>query len=114
MRRILEKRVLPVLAAVCLLVTMVAVAMSFASADNGDRLNNWQGYITTELLINGSDRSNADADGNYLKLSETELYVGDSIRTNGQWMNYDLNYTNGGDSATGKVSGMQNWYCDGE
>ncbi len=110
MRKILEKRVLPVLAVVCLLVTMVAIAMNFASASDS-RLDNWNGYITTTLNITGS--ANVDATtGYHLTLSETELYVGDSIKTNGGWLNYAINFDRSGTPATAKISGTQNWYCD--
>ncbi len=110
MRKILEKRVLPVLAALCLLVTMVAVAMSFATAANS-RLDNWTGYITTTLNI--TDSANVDATtGYHLTLSESELYVGDSIKTNGKWLNYVINFDRSGTPATAKITGTQNWYCD--
>lgn len=83
MKKLFRGRILPILTVMCIIAVTAAIAVPSVSADNGDRLNNWQGYIITELLINGSDRSNPLENGDYLTLSETELYVGDSIRTNG-------------------------------
>lgn len=114
MRKILEKRVLPVLAALCLLVTMVAVAMSFASAAN-TRLDNWTGYIKLVVKVgNGATNANPNEKGEYFGLSATELYVGDKMNTDGNWFNYAINYTNDdGQPTSSKVTQNSHWYVDG-
>lgn len=110
MRKFLEKRVLPVVAAVCLLVTMVAVAISFASATE---------YTGKTVILNiksasNSNRSEPQADGYYLTLSDYNVYKGDKIKTNGEWLNYALNYTVEDEAKSSKISGTQSWYCNGE
>ena len=104
MRKFLEKRVLPVVAAVCLLVTMVAVAISFASATE------YTGKEVT-LVVYGSDLKD---NGYHLTVNVDQVYKGDKIKTNGNWLNFALNYTDGETSKSSKINGMQNWYCDGE
>lgn len=104
MRKILEKRVLPVVAAVCLLVTMVAVAISFASATE------YTGKEVT-LVVYGSDLKD---NGYHLTVNVDQVYKGDKIKTNGNYLNFALNYTDGETSKSSKINGMQNWYCDGE
>lgn len=104
MRKFLEKRVLPVVAAVCLLVTMVAVAISFASATE------YTGKEVT-LVVFGSDLKD---NGYHLTVNVDQVYKGDKIKTNGNWLNFALNYTDGETSKSSKINGMQNWYCDGE
>ena len=104
MRKFLEKRVLPVVAAVCLLVTMVAVAISFASATE------YTGKEVT-LVVYGSDLKD---NGYHLTVNVDQVYKGDKIKTNGNWLNFALNYTDGETSKSSKINGMQNWYCNGE
>ncbi|MBQ9957891.1 MAG: hypothetical protein IJO89_02460, partial [Clostridia bacterium] len=104
MRKFLEKRVLPVVAAVCLLVTMVAVAISFASATE------YTGKEVT-LVVYGSDLKD---NGYHLTVNVDQVYKGDKIKTNGNWLNFALNYTDGETSKSSKINGMQNWYCEGE
>ena len=104
MRKFLEKRVLPVVAAVCLLVTMVAVAISFASATE------YTGKEVT-LQVGGGDLKD---NGYHLTVNVDQVYKGDKIKTNGNWLNFALNYTDGETSKSSKINGMQNWYCNGE
>ncbi len=110
MKKLLEKRILSLIITVCLLVSMIVVAINFAGA-TASRLDNWNGYITTTLNITG--RANVDATtGYHLTLSESELYVGDSIKTNYNWLSYAINFDKDGTPANAKISGTQNWYCD--
>ena len=78
MRKFLEKRVLPVIAAICLLVTMVSVAMSFASATD---------YTGKDVVlqINVGDKANVKENGYHLTLNTDTVYKGDRIKNNGRY-----------------------------
>ncbi|GEM_PF-4815790 len=88
MRRILEKRVLPILAVVCLLATMVAVTMSFAGASDNDSKT----VILNIKSASDPTRSEPQANGYYLTLSDYNVYKGDKIQTNGEYLNYGINW----------------------
>ncbi|MBQ2389304.1 MAG: hypothetical protein II305_04535, partial [Clostridia bacterium] len=105
----MTKKVLALALSLMMIVSMFSIVSMSASAA-ATRADNWTGFITTTLNISGS---NPIDEGNYFTLSETDLYVGDSIKTNGNWLNYALNYTNAdGEAVSSKVAGMAAWYCD--
>ena len=79
MRKILEKRVLPVLAALCLLVTMVAVAMSFASAATPGKIEDG---VYTPKTINFKIGSFELANGEAISYDTTLFFTGDTLRNN--------------------------------
>lgn len=107
MRRILEKRVLPVLAAVCLLVTMVAVAMSFASAadpgtfDGDNYVPKTIGYRIGSFELTSGEVLSYDSD---------LFFTGDSLKNNqgNWWKDYNGRWTYTGEDAT-YVSGNVYW-----
>ena len=104
----MTKKVLALALSLIMIVSMFSIVPMSVSAD-ATRADSWNGYITTTLNISGSDPIDED---NYFTLSETDLYVGDSIKTNGNWLNYALNYTNDeGETVSSKVAGMSAWYC---
>ncbi|MBQ2319100.1 MAG: hypothetical protein II378_02915, partial [Clostridia bacterium] len=103
MRKILEKRVLPVLAALCLLVTMVAVAMSFASAATPGKIEDG---VYTPKTINFKIGSYELANGEAISYDTTLFFTGDTLKNNqgGWWKDYngwwtytgtDVQYTSG-------------------
>ena len=105
----MTKKVLALALSLMMIVSMFSIVTMSASAA-ALRADAWNGYITTTLNISGADPIDED---NYFTLSETDLYVGDSIKTNGNWLDYALNYTNDADeTVSSKVSGMSTWYCD--
>ncbi len=107
MKTLLSRSVSMVLA-LCMIVTMFACAFTVASADS-TRLDNWQGNITAVV-----EADYTAASGSYMKWSETDLYVGDSVKTNGGWFNGNFTYENAsGESTTGQIDENANWYCDG-
>ncbi len=94
------KKLLALVLSLLMIVSMFAIVPMSASAEEGEsaepasRLENWNGNITTLLQIkpqNDETRSEPQEDGYYLTLSETDLYVGDKIKTNDQWLDYELN-----------------------
>ena len=104
MRKILEKRVLPVLAALCLLVTMVAVAMSFASAATPGKLD--ENGVYTPKTINFKIGSYELANGEAISYDTTLFFTGDTLKNDqgGWWKDYngwwtytgtDVQYTSG-------------------
>ena len=74
MKTLLSRSVSMVLA-LCMIVTMFACAFTVASADS-TRLDNWQGNITAVV-----EADYTAASGSYMKWSETDLYVCDSVKT---------------------------------
>ncbi|GEM_PF-4474511 len=109
------KKILSLAISLLMIASMFVIGPMSASAQES-RLDNWSGNITTTLQINtrGNEKSDVDPDGNYLTLTETELYVGDSIDSNAQWLNYEFNYINeAGEAVSGTPTDMQNWYCNG-
>ena len=107
MKRILEKRVLPVLAAVCLLVTMVAVATSFASAadpgtyDGDNYVPKTIGYRIGSFELNSGEVLSYDSD---------LFFTGDSLKNNqgNWWKDYDGKWSYTGEDVT-YVSGNVYW-----
>ena len=99
MRKILEKRVLPVLAALCLLVTMVAVAMSFASAATPGKLD--ENGVYTPKTINFKIGSFELANGEAISYDTTLFFTGDTLRNNqgGWWKDYNGRWTYTGTDA---------------
>ena len=106
MKTLLSRSVSLVLA-LCMVVTMVTCAFTFVSAES-TRLDDWQGFVTTELSLN----SYSAEDGQYLKISNADLYVGDSIKWNGGWLNGDFTYADGDSTVSAKINGRATWYCD--
>ena len=98
MRKILEKRVLPVLAALCLLVTMVAVAMSFASAATPGKIEDG---VYTPKTINFKIGSFELANGEAISYDTTLFFTGDTLRNNqgGWWKDYNGRWTYTGTDA---------------
>ncbi len=95
MRKILEKRVLPVLAALCLLVTMVAVAMSFASAATPGKIEDG---VYTPKTINFKIGSFELANGEAISYDTTLFFTGDTLKNNqgGWWKDYNGRWTYNG------------------
>ena len=92
MRKILEKRVLPVLAALCLLVTMVAVAMSFASAATPGKIEDG---VYTPKTINFKIGSFELANGEAISYDTTLFFTGDTLKNDqgGWWKDYNGRWT---------------------
>lgn len=102
------KKYLALVLSVCMVVSMLTVGTIGASAASS-RLDNWQGNITTVIAADYTAES-----GSHLKMTESDLYVGDSIKTNDDWFNKDFTYQNAqGETVTGKIADNANWYCDG-
>lgn len=102
------KKYLALALSVCMVVSMFAVGTIGASAASS-RLDNWQGNITTVIEADYTAES-----GSYIKMTESDLYVGDSIKTNDDWFDKDFTYQNAkGETVTGKIADNANWYCDG-
>ena len=95
MRKILEKRVLPVLAALCLLVTMVAVAMSFASAATPGKIEDG---VYTPKTINFKIGSFELANGEAISYDTTLFFTGDTLKNDqgGWWKDYNGRWTYNG------------------
>ena len=95
MRKILEKRVLPVLAALCLLVTMVAVAMSFASAATPGKIEDG---VYTPKTINFKIGSYELANGEAISYDTTLFFTGDTLKNDqgGWWKDYNGRWTYNG------------------
>lgn len=110
------KKVLALALSMLMIASMFVIAPMSASAETS-RLDNWQGNITTVLNIKGggdSTRSDVQEDGYYLTVSDSDLYVGDKIVANGQWLNYSLNYINDdGETVSGTPNGNGQWFCNG-
>ena len=105
----MTKKVLALALSLMMIVSMFSIVPMSASAAP-TRADAWNGFITTTLNVSGANPIDVD---NYFTLSETDLYVGDSIKTNGNWLDYALNYTNeAGETVSSDVSGMPAWYCD--
>lgn len=109
------KKIMSLAISLLMIASMFVIGPMSASAQES-RLDNWNGFITTTLNIKGAGdptRSDVQDDGYYLTISDTDLYVGDSIVANGEWLNYALNYTNdAGETVSGSVADNANWYCD--
>lgn len=107
MRKMFEKRVLPVLAAVCLLVTMVAVAMSFASAATPGTFDG-DNYVakTINYRIGSFNLNDADV----LTYSSTAFFTGDTLHNNqgNWWKDYNGKWSYN-DGTTQYVSGNVYW-----
>ena len=109
MKKVL-KRSLSAVLALCMIFSMLTCAFTAASAEESTRLTSWDGYITTQLSLN----SYSADDGQYLKIDNTDLFTGDSIKWNGGWLNGEFSYTDSeGTSASSKINGRASWYCDG-
>ncbi len=119
------KKLLALALSILMVATMFSIVPMSVLAEDGvaagdsataSRLDDWKGNITTTLAI-GSSGSHADVDeatGYHLYPDVAELYVGDSIKTDGNWLNYALNYTNeSGEAVSGTLNDNADWYCDG-
>ncbi len=107
MRKMFEKRVLPVLAAVCLLVTMVAVAMSFASAATPGTFDGDTYVAKTINYRIGSFNLN---DEEVISYSSTAFFTGDTLHNNqgNWWKDYNGKWSYN-DGTTQYVSGNVYW-----
>ena len=105
----MTKKILAFALSLIMIVSMFSVIPMSVSAD-ATRADSWNGFITTTLNVGARDPIDEE---NYFTLTETDLYVGDSIKANTTWLNYALNYTNEeGETASSEVTGMPAWYCD--
>ncbi len=91
--------------------TEYLITLGSEPAPSVDRVNNWQGSVTT--LISPDYTA---AGGSYLKMTETELYIGDSVAVKGgTCMDGTFSYQNdSGKVATGKITDNAEWYCNGD
>ncbi len=74
--------------------------------------NIFTGNIATVIPTGGKTIAD-ETTGYHLMPNDTDLYVGDTITTDGSYMNYEITYVNdAGETVSSKINDGQ-WYCDG-